>query len=155
MTSSSSHGDRHTHSATDPSVLPSLIVTTTFHQPSTLPAVPGYTHAVEVRGGRTLYISGQVALNEQGQLVGKGNVIAQAEQVFHNIQLALQAAGASFEHVVKLTFFMTDITDLPRIRSIRDQYINTLQPPASSAVEVRRLVHEDWLLEIEAIAVCP
>ncbi|MEW4369217.1 RidA family protein [Paenibacillus kandeliae] len=155
MISSSSHGDRHTHLATDPPVLSSPVVPTTFHQPSTLPAVPGYTHVVEVRGGRTLYISGQVALNEQGQLIGKDNVIAQAEQVFRNIQLALQAVGATFEHVVKLTIFMTDITDLPRIRSIRDQYINAIQPPASSAVEVRRLVHEDWLLEIEAIAVCP
>ncbi|WP_411350257.1 RidA family protein [Paenibacillus sp. WLX2291] len=129
--------------------------TIAFHQPDTLPAVPGYTHIVEVTGGRTLYISGQVALDEQGQLIGKGDVIAQAEQVFRNIQLALQTAGATFEHVIKLIFFMTDITDLPRIRPVRDQYINTLRPPASSAVEVRRLVQEDWLLEIEAIAVCP
>jgi reactive intermediate/imine deaminase len=125
----------------------------TFINPEGMPAAFGYTHVVEVRNARTIYVSGQVALNKEGQVVGAGDLAAQTKQVFENISTALEAAGAGFHNVVKLTFFMTDITQMQVVRDIRDQYVNTENPPASSAVEIRRLIREDLLIEIEAIAV--
>ena len=68
---------------------------------------------------------------------------------------ALAASGASFENVVKLNSYFVDIKEVPVYREVRDKYINVRQPPVSTAVEVRRLVREEWLLEIEAIAVVP
>jgi enamine deaminase RidA (YjgF/YER057c/UK114 family) len=88
-----------------------------------------------------------------GALVGPGDIRAQARQVFDNLQAALQAVGAGFEQVVKLTYYLVDATQLPVVREVRDQYVNTGQPPASTAVEVRRLVRDDLLIEIEAVAV--
>lgn len=121
--------------------------------PETMPATNGYTHVVEVRNARTIYVSGQVALNKEGQVVGAGDLAVQTKQVFENIKSALEAAEVGFHDVVKLTFFMTDISQMPVVREIRDQYINTTNPPASSAVEVRKLIRDDLLIEIEAIAV--
>jgi enamine deaminase RidA (YjgF/YER057c/UK114 family) len=66
--------------------------------------------------------------------------------VFDNLRAALQAVGAGFEHVLKLTYYLVDATQLPIVREVRDQYINTQQPPASTAVEVRRLVPDDLLI---------
>jgi enamine deaminase RidA (YjgF/YER057c/UK114 family) len=80
---------------------------------------------------------------------GLGDIRAQARQVFDN----LQAAGAGFEQVVKLTYYLVDATQLPVVREVRDQYVNIQQPPASTAVEVRRLVRDDLLIEVEAVAV--
>jgi enamine deaminase RidA (YjgF/YER057c/UK114 family) len=113
----------------------------------------GYTHVVEVTAGRPVYIAGQVALDPSGAIVGPGDIRIQARQVFDNLQTALQGVGAGFEQVVKLTYYLVDATQLPVVREIRDQYVNTQQPPASTAVEVRRLVQEDLLIEVEAVAV--
>ena len=124
-----------------------------FTNPSTLPQSVGYTQVVEATGARTIYISGQVALDTSGNLVGAGDMRAQAQQVFANLKAALEAAGASFDDVAKLTFFVLDIAQLPAVREARDQYVNVQQPPASTAVEVRRLAREDFLIEVEAIAV--
>jgi enamine deaminase RidA (YjgF/YER057c/UK114 family) len=81
-----------------------------------------------------------------------GDIRAQARQMFDNLQAALQAVGASFDQVVKLTYYLVDATQLPVVREVRDQYIDTQQPPASTAVEVRRLVRDDLLIEVEAVA---
>ena len=113
----------------------------------------GYTHVVEVTAGRPVYIAGQVALDPSGAIVGPGDIRTQARQVFNNLRAALEAVGAGFDQVVKLTFYLVDATQLPVVREIRDQYVDTQQPPASTAVEVRRLVHDDVLIEVEAIAV--
>lgn len=125
----------------------------TFTHPETMPKGFGYSHVVEATGGRTIYISGQVSLNQEGQVVGEGDLAAQTKQVFENIKAALEAVDSRFEGVVKLTIFMTDITQIPVVREVRDTYVNTLTPPASSAVEVSRLIKEEFLIEIEAIAV--
>ncbi|KQL46008.1 enamine deaminase RidA [Brevibacillus choshinensis] len=125
----------------------------TFINPETMPKSFGYSHVVEAIGGRTIYISGQVPLNKEGQIVGEGDLAAQTKQVFENIKAALDAVGASFHDVVKLTFFVTDITQMQTVRDIRDAYVNTEKPPASSAVEIRKLINEAFLIEIEAIAV--
>lgn len=123
--------------------------------PPALPPSPGYTQVVTATGGTTVYISGQVALTPDGTLVGAGDLEAQTVQVFENLRAALAAAGATFEHVVKLTIFVLDASQAPTIRAVRDSYVNTQAPPASSAVEVRRLFRDDFLIEVEAVAVVP
>lgn len=115
-------------------------------------AVPGFTHAVEVTGGRTLYLSGQIALDQAGNIIGAGDFRAQARQVFENLKNALAAAGADFTHVVKLNLYLTDMAHLPILREVRDQYVNTQHPPASTAVEVGRLAREGLIVEVEAVA---
>ena len=124
-----------------------------FINPDTMPPTFGYTHVVEARSARTIYVSGQVPVNKEGQVVGVGDLAAQTRQVFENIKLALEAADVSFADVVKLTFFLTDISQMQVVREIRDQYINTVNPPASSAVEVRKLIRDELMIEIEAVAV--
>lgn len=120
--------------------------------PPTLAHPTGYTHVVEATGARTVYISGQVALDSSGNIVGLGDMRAQARQVFENLHSALQAVGAGFRDVVKLTYFVVDMTQLPVVREVRDQFIHPEQLPASTAVEIRRLAREEFLLEVEAIA---
>lgn len=135
--------------------MPTSGVTTRFLNPSTMPQPFGYTHVVETHGGRTIYISGQVALDAGSNVIGLDDLSAQTEQVFSNLQSALESVGATFDHVVKLTYFLLDISHIPVVRTVRDLYINTQQPPASSAVEVRRLFRDELLIEIEAITVIP
>lgn len=120
--------------------------------PSTLARPNGYTHVVEALGTRTVYISGQVALDATGNLVGPGDMRAQAQQVFENLHAALLAVGASFNDVVKLTYFIVDMSQMQTVREVRNQFIKPELLPASTAVEIRRLAREEFLLEIEAIA---
>lgn len=120
--------------------------------PTQLSRPNGYSHVVEVGPGRTIYVSGQIALNQAGQLVGSGDIKAQTRQVFENLKVAFASSGASLDDVVKITVFMTDISQLPGFREVRDTYV-TSAPPASSLVEVKSLVRPDLLIEIEAIAV--
>nr|WP_243868082.1 RidA family protein [Dyella sp. SG562] len=116
----------------------------------------GYTHVVDVpAGARTLYLSGQIALDAKGNLVGAGDFAAQAEQVFANIDTALKASGASFRNVVKLNMYVTDMTQLKALRAARDKYVDVQHPPASTLVEVSKLGREGLLLEVEATAVVP
>ena len=125
---------------------------TRFINPETLPKPPGYTQLVEVTGGRTVFISGQIALDASGTLVGRDDFRAQAQQVFENLKAALAAVGADFTHVIKLNMYVLDISQLPILRAVRDRYVNIQQPPASTLVEVRKLALEELLLEIEAVA---
>lgn len=128
---------------------------TRFINPSTLPPTAGYSHVVEITGGRTLHISGQLAINAVGEIVGRNDFRAQTQQVFENIKAALAAIGADFTHVIKLNMYVVDITQVPILREVRDHYVNTQHPPASILVEVSRLVREEFLVEIEAIAHLP
>jgi 2-iminobutanoate/2-iminopropanoate deaminase len=124
--------------------------------PAGLPTPRGYTHVVEVpAGARMLYLSGQVPLDKDGNLVGAGDFSRQADQVFHNLGLALSQAGASFAEVVKLNFYLRDVSHLNELRAVRDRYVNTKAPPASTLVEVSRLFRDDILLEIDAVAAVP
>lgn len=120
--------------------------------PDTLPAPRGYSHVVAVSGGRTIYVSGQVPVDKTGAVVGAGDLTAQTRQVFENIKAALAAAGASFGDVVKLTFYVTDASQVQAVRDVRDRFIDAARPPASTLVEVRRLVRPEFLLEVDAIA---
>ncbi|WP_328996011.1 RidA family protein [Kribbella sp. NBC_01245] len=112
----------------------------------------GYSHVV-TGPGRWVAIAGQVALDANGDLVGPGDAEAQARQVFANLDACLKAAGATFTQVVKLGIYVTDLAVLPAIRKARDEYVDTANPPASTAVQVVALFRPDVLLEIEAFAI--
>ncbi|MEZ3180985.1 RidA family protein [Streptomyces pimonensis] len=111
-----------------------------------------YTHVV-TGTGRFVVVSGQLALDEDGELVGAGDAGAQARQVFENLRRCLAAAGATFDDVVKLTFFVTDMAHMPAIRAARAEHIPDDRLPAASAVRVAGLVRPEFLMEIEAFAV--
>ena len=128
-------------------------MTTRFINPETLSKANGYTHVVETRGGRTVYISGQIAIDSQGNIVGINDFEAQTRQVFQNVKNALEAVGMTFDQVVKLGVYVTDISNVVPLRQVRDEFVNTSEPPASTLVQVAALVRPELLVEIEAIAV--
>jgi reactive intermediate/imine deaminase len=120
--------------------------------PPTLSKPTGYTHVVTATAGRTIYISGQVPLDQEGNVVGPNDFRSQAVRVFDNLRAALAAAGADFTNVVKLNYYVLDMGNISTLREIRGVYLKS-EPPASTLVEVRRLAHEQFMLEIEAVAV--
>ena len=123
--------------------------------PATLPPPTGYSHVAKVNRGTLVYIAGQVSSDASGKLVGEGNFEAQVEQVFTNVKLALEAAGAGMADIVKLnTYLVAEVSqdDLPKMRAIRDRYLNKEKPPASTLVVVSRLARPGWLIEVEAVA---
>ena len=111
-----------------------------------------YSHVV-MGTGRFVAIAGQLALDEGGKLVGEGDPEAQARQVFENLGRCLASAGAAFDDIVKLTYFVTDMAHLPAIRTARAAHIPDDRLPAASAVQVASLVRPGFLMEIEAFAV--
>jgi enamine deaminase RidA (YjgF/YER057c/UK114 family) len=100
-----------------------------------------------------LAISGQVALDENGDLVGPGDLEAQTWQVFANLNRALAAAGATFTDVIKLSFYLTDIAQIAVVRPVRDEFVDVARPPASTAVQVGALFMPGLMIEVEAWAV--
>ena len=124
----------------------------TFSNPPGLPTPRSYSHVADVPAGRTLYIAGQVALDADGKVVGKGDVRAQTEQVFRNLRIALESAGASFSDVVKLNWYVLDASQMPVYREVRERVLGAGPFPASTVVEVKGLFIPDLLIEIEAIA---
>jgi enamine deaminase RidA (YjgF/YER057c/UK114 family) len=128
-----------------------------FLNPPTIPPPRGYTHVVETAGpARTIYLSGQLGMTPDGKFVGgAGDFRAQAMQAFENVKSGLAAVGANFSHVVKITVFFTDISHLPIFFEVRDSFVNTKAPPASTAVQIVKLARPDALFEVEAIAVVP
>ncbi|GAA2828587.1 RidA family protein [Kitasatospora paracochleata] len=128
--------------------------TTRIADPAGVAPSTRYSHVVSATG-RQVFVAGQVALDESGALVGEGDAVAQARQVFANIGRCLAAAGAGFEHLTKLTIFVTDIAHLPGVRTAWDEALDPKHAPASSAVQVAGLFLPGLLLEIEAYAVVP
>jgi len=128
-----------------------------FLNPDTIAKPVGYTHVVEPAGpGRIIFISGQLGLDLDGKIVGApGDFRTQAEQTFVNLKNALAAVGAGFEHVVKLNNYFTDIAHIGTFREVRDRFIDTAAPPASTAVAIVALARPGALIEVEAIAVVP
>ena len=123
--------------------------------PPELGTPPGYSQIVEVVAGRIVFIAGQTAVDADGNLVGKYDFTAQADQVFRNLAIALQASGCTAANLVKLTVFLTDMDNLARYREARNRFFNSVTPPAAPAVtlvEVSKLYGPDFLIEIEAIA---
>ena len=128
-----------------------------FLNPATMPATRGYTHLVEATGpGRTVYIAGQLGMTPDGKFAGlPGDFRAQAVQCFENLKAALKAVGGGFQHVVKITNYFVDMAHLQTFFEVRDLYVNTKAPPASTAIQIVKLAREGALFEIEAIAVLP
>ena len=123
--------------------------------PATLPPPVGYSHIAKVNKGTMIYLAGQVSSDASGKLVGEGNFEAQAERVFANVKIAVEAAGATMADIVKMNIYLVaevSQDEVPKMRAIRDRYVNTAKPPASTLVVVSRLARPGWLLEIEAIA---
>jgi enamine deaminase RidA (YjgF/YER057c/UK114 family) len=126
-----------------------------FSNPKTMPAPRGYTQVVETTGpGRTVYLSGQLGMTRAGAFAGD-DFRAQATQCFENLKAGLASVGAGFEHVVKITNFFVDMAHLPVFFEVRDRYVNTKAPPASTAIEIKRLARDGALFEVEAVAVIP
>jgi len=128
-----------------------------FFNPKSLIA-PGpavYSHVAKVNRGTIVYISGQVPSDASGKIIGEGDFEAQVEQVFANLKIAVEAAGGVMADIVKLNYFLAaevNQADVPKMRPIRDRYLNVAKPPASTFVAVSRLMRPGWLIEIEAVA---
>lgn len=114
---------------------------------------PGNGYSQVVWGeGRFVAVSGQISVDEHGAVVGEGDPAAQARQVFENLRRCLAEAGATFDQVVKMTFFLTDLADLQALRDARDAVIDSARQPACSAVQVSALVRPELLMEVEVLA---
>lgn len=130
-------------------------MSTQFLNPPGLMPTHGWTHVVAATGGKTVYVSGQVSVDEHGHVVGRGDLRAQAERTFANLGVSLKAAGASFRDVVKMNIYVVGLKPelVPLIRDVRARYVRKDSPPASTLVGVFSLVGADWLIEIDGIAV--
>ncbi|MGH6670547.1 MAG: RidA family protein [Xanthobacteraceae bacterium] len=128
-----------------------------FLNPSSIPAPRGYSHVVETKNpSRTIYLAGQLGMTADGKLAGApGDFRAQAVQCFENVKAALAAVGAGFEHVVKLNNYLVDMAHLPVYFEVRDRYVDTKNPPASTTIQISKLARDGALYEVEAVAVVP
>jgi reactive intermediate/imine deaminase len=119
--------------------------------PNSLHRPFGYAHAIQVE--KTLYISGQVPLDMELKSIGEGDIAAQTEQVYANMQKVVEDAGGSMRSIVMLNIYCTDLDAYDKhTRSVRKKYFGDYYP-ATTAVEVRRLYRPEYMIEIEAIAV--
>ncbi|MFF4991579.1 RidA family protein [Streptosporangium saharense] len=122
-----------------------------FGTPSTLPPTNGYSHVASIPpGSRIVWTSGQVPVAADGTVAGDWE--AQTRQVMRNVEAALEAGGAGWDDVFKLTIFVVDTSALATVRAVRDEFINLERPPTSSLVQVAGLFRPDLLIEIEAVA---
>ena len=118
-----------------------------------MPPPFGYSQVIDAPASRIVYLSGQIPFDSDGELVGEGDFEAQTTQVFANLTAGLEAAGVGWGDVVKLSYFVRDVSSASSMRAIRDEFIDTEHPPASTLVEVSRLFRDDVLIEVEAVAV--
>lgn len=128
-----------------------------FSNPKTMAKPPGYTYVVEATGpNRLIFIAGQLGLDLDNKLVGgPGDFRAQAFKAFENLKFALADAGATFKDVVKLNNYLVDMSHIGIFREVRDEFVNTAAPPASTTVAISQLARPGALFEVEAIAVLP
>ena len=123
------------------------------------PPLGAYNHAVSVRPGQLLFIAGQVAVDEGGKTVGKGDLAAQTRQVYHNLEQVLASAGATFENVVRFNTFIVRDQSLDNYMGARREISARIYPngdfPPNTLLFIDRLVQEEFLIEIEAIAALP
>jgi len=120
--------------------------------PSTLAKPTGYSYAIK-KSGTPVFISGQVALDAEGKLVGENDAAAQTEQVFRNLQAVVEACGGSLDDIVKITIFVTDPSYRPAVAAARLKYFKEGQWPASTYLVVAALAVPQMLVEVEAVAV--
>ena len=125
--------------------------------PASVAAPKGYSQTAQIDLGNAtlLIISGQVPLDKLGNLVGKDDFAKQTEQTFTNIRNIIEEAGGNMTHLAKLSIFIRDVSKIQIVRDVRDKFVNTKTPPASTLVEVSKLYRDDVMIEIEATAVIP
>jgi enamine deaminase RidA (YjgF/YER057c/UK114 family) len=125
-----------------------------FYSPAAVFTPPSYSQVVSVSGGRTIHVSGQVAFNAKGEVVGKGDLRAQVRQVYENLAATLAAAGATLDHVAKVNTYVVglDPVTAAAIREARAPFMPKSHVPASTMVGTPALIHPDLLLEVEVIA---
>ena len=128
-----------------------------FLNPKTMAPPPGYTYVVEATGpNRLIFIAGQLGLDLDNKLVGEaGDFRAQCTRAFENLAHALESVGASFADVVKINNYLVDMSHIAIFREVRDSFLNTKAPPASTTVAISQLARPGALFEIEAVAVLP
>jgi enamine deaminase RidA (YjgF/YER057c/UK114 family) len=114
----------------------------------------GYAHAVTA-SGRTAYVSGQVALDKDGQLIGPGDLRAQTGQSLRNLENILRELGATWFDVIRFTWYLTDVTEVQVVRDVRDEFLGDAPKPASSLIQVAGLFRADLLIEVEAVVALP
>jgi 2-iminobutanoate/2-iminopropanoate deaminase len=124
----------------------------TFLSPKSMHEPRGYSHAAKVGSGMVLFIAGQVALDRDAHLVGSGDFRAQCQQVFENLQAAVEGAGGRFRNIVKLNVYVVDVSKLADYREVRDRYIDVNHPPTSTVVQVAALFRPEFMVEVEAVA---
>ena len=122
-----------------------------YFTPDTVFKTTAYSHAVKV--GNTIYVAGQVAVGTDGNLVGKGDVKAQAEQAWKNMKNVLEAAGATIEDLVDVTTYIVNPDDVAKIREVRQRYLPENNKPTSTLIVAQALANPDLLIEIKGIAV--
>ncbi len=126
-----------------------------FINPTGVSASKGYSHAAVIDLGNCnmLIISGQVALDSLGNLIGKGDVGKQTEQVFLNLKEIITEAGGTMDNIVKIGIYILDVSQIQTLRDVRNKFINLKNPPTSTLVQVDKLFRDDILVEIEATAI--
>jgi 2-iminobutanoate/2-iminopropanoate deaminase len=126
-----------------------------FKNPSSVATPKGYSHAaiIDLGNCQMVVLSGQVPLNNKGNLVGKDNFSKQAEQVFLNIKNIISDLGGTMQDVIKIGIYMTDISQIQTFRNIRDKFIDLNNPPTSTLVQVSKLFRDDVLVEVEVTAI--
>jgi enamine deaminase RidA (YjgF/YER057c/UK114 family) len=126
-----------------------------FSNPDAIAKPPGYSHVVEVIGpGRLVYFAGQLGMDRAGKMGASAR--EQMELAFQNLKAALASVGASFEHLVKVNNYIVNIgANIAQFREVRDKYVNTAAPPASTTIGVPELARPGALFEIEAVAILP
>ncbi|WP_262250370.1 RidA family protein [Parapedobacter soli] len=125
--------------------------------PDGLSKNPAFSQVVITQGnGKTIYVGGQNAVNAKREIIGKGNIAKQTEQVMENLKIALTACGATFENLVKLTIHIVQGQDLQRGFQASQKYLGNLtNPPAITGFFVSALGHPDFLVEVDAVAFIP
>jgi 2-iminobutanoate/2-iminopropanoate deaminase len=128
-----------------------------FHNPASVSLPKGYSHSVKIDLGNCsmIIISGQVALDKDGNLIGKNDLAKQTEQVFANIKNIITESGGTMNDLVRIGVYMLDVTQVQAFRDVRNRFINQQTPPTSTLVQVSKLVRDDLLIEIEATAIIP
>ncbi len=125
--------------------------------PDSLNKNPAFTNVVVVEGNvKTVHIGGQDAVNASGEIIGKGDVAAQTEQVLRNLRTALEAGGAGPEHIIKWNIYVVEGQSLQAgFAAFQNAWPQTPNPPAITGVFVSGLAHPDFLVEMDAVAVVP
>jgi len=125
-----------------------------FDAPGTVKPFGIFSSAAWQPEGKVLHVSGQVAQDATGAIMGTGDIRAQTRQVLENIRTVLAGAGGTMDDVARVTVYVTDMSGLAQIHEVRAQYFRRPYP-ASTLVEVKRLVKPEYLIEIDAVAVIP